>query len=130
MPGSINVLQRRHVCRRHDRQTRGEYTRWRLVHAGRGSVLAHKLDAERLAAAPNDFAVLAHNRMRYGRKSQLISDGDADLGHELGAVQRHIQDLAFVTDKVIIQHDPGGVLPCSSRFAFVPCNKHQNALAW
>jgi len=97
-----------------------------LVAAG----LADKLDAEHFAAAPCDLAPLTCERMRYGRKPQPISDCDVDLSDELRAVQRHIQDLALVADKVVVEHDPRGVLPRSSRFAFVLCNKHQDALAW
>jgi hypothetical protein len=68
--------------------------------------------------------------MRYCRKSKPASDRDTDLSDELRAVQRHVQDLALVADKVIVEREPRSVLPASSRFAFLLCNKHQNALAW
>jgi hypothetical protein len=101
----------------------------RLIKRGRSAGLAYKLDAEHFAAAPCDLAPLTCERMRYGRKPKPVSDCNVDLSDELRAVQRHIQDLALVADKVVVEHDPRGVLPRSSRFAFLLCDKHQNALA-
>jgi len=91
--------------------------------------LAYKLDTEHFAAGPDDFASLTNKCMRYGRKPKPASDRDADLSDELRAVQRHIQNLTLVADEVIVEREPRNVLPRSSRFAFVLCNKHQNALA-
>jgi hypothetical protein len=67
--------------------------------------------------------------MRYGRKSKPVSDLDTNLSNEFRAVQRHIQNLTLVADEVIVEREPRSVLPRSSRFAFLLCNKHQNALA-
>jgi hypothetical protein len=67
--------------------------------------------------------------MRYGRKSKSVSDLDIDLSNELRTVQGHIQNLTLVADEVIVECEPRSVLPRSSRFAFLLCNKHQNALA-
>ena len=101
----------------------------RLIKRGRSAGLAYKLDAEHFAAAPDDFASLTYKCMRYCRKSKPASDRDNDLSDELRAVQRDVQDLALVADKVIVEREPRSVLPRSSRFAFLLCNKHQNALA-
>jgi hypothetical protein len=65
--------------------------------------------------------------MRYGRKSKPVSDFDTDLSDELRTVQGHIQNLTLVADEVIVEREPRSVLPRSSRFAFLLCNKHQNA---
>ena len=91
--------------------------------------LAYKHSAEHFAAAPDDFASLTYKCMRYGRKAKPASDRDADLSDELRAVQRHIQDLALVANKVVVEHDPCGLLPRSSRFALLLCDKHQSILA-
>jgi hypothetical protein len=98
--------------------------------ADRSVDLAYKLDAEHFAAAPDDFASLADKRMRYGRKSKPASDRDADLSDELRAVQRHIQDLTLVANEIIVKREPRSVLPRSSRFTFLLCDEHQNALPW
>jgi hypothetical protein len=34
-----------------------------------------------------------------------------------------------VADEVIVEREPRSVFPRSSRFAFLLCNKHKNALA-
>jgi hypothetical protein len=91
--------------------------------------LAYKRDAEHFAAAPDDFASLADERMRCTRKSKPASDFNTDLSDELRTVHGHIQNLTLVADKVIVEREPRSVLPRSSRFAFLLCNKHQNALA-
>ena len=101
----------------------------RADYAGR-LILSYKHDAEHFAAAPDDFASLADKRMRYGRKSKPASDRNADLSDELRAVQRHIQNLTLVANEIIVEREPRSVLPRSSRFAFLLCSKHQNALAW
>jgi hypothetical protein len=92
--------------------------------------LAYKLDAEHFAAAPDHFALLTYKCMRYGRKPKPVSDFDTDLSNELRTVQRHIQNLTLVADEVIVEREPRSVLPCSSRFAFLLCDEHQNALPW
>jgi hypothetical protein len=68
--------------------------------------------------------------MRHRRKSEPASDRYADLSHKLRAVQRHVQNLTLVADEVIVEREPRSVFPRSSRFAFLLCNKHKNALAW
>jgi hypothetical protein len=113
----------------HDRQTRAEYTDQHADYAGR-LILAYKLDAEHFAAAPYDFASLTYKCIRYGRKFKPFSDLDTDLSNELRTIQRHIQNLTLVANEVIVEREPRSVLPRSSRFAFLLCNKHQNALAW
>jgi hypothetical protein len=95
----------------------------------RGSA-AYKHSAEHFAVAPDDFAPLAYKCMRHGRKFKRASNCDIDLSDELRAIQRHIQDLALVADKVIVEREPCGLLPRSSRFTLLLCNKHQNILAW
>jgi hypothetical protein len=67
--------------------------------------------------------------MRYGRKSKPVSDLDIDRSNELRTVQGHIQNLTLVADEVIVECELRSVLPRSSRFAFLLCNKHQIALA-
>jgi hypothetical protein len=67
--------------------------------------------------------------MRYYRKFKRASDCDIDLSDEFRAVQRHIQNLTLVANEVIVEREPRSVLPRSSRFAFLLCNKHRNALA-
>jgi hypothetical protein len=91
--------------------------------------LAYKLDAEHLTATPNDLASLADKRMRCARKSKPVSDFETGLSDELRTVQRHVQNLTLVADKIIVEREPRSVLPRASRFAFLLCNKHQNALA-
>jgi hypothetical protein len=92
--------------------------------------LAYKHSAEHFAAAPDDFAPLAYKCLRYGRKSKPVPDFDTDLGNELRTVQGHVQNLTLVADEVIVEREPRSVFPRSSRFAFLLCNKHKNALAW
>jgi hypothetical protein len=48
-----------HFCGRHDSQTRAEYRGRCFGDEGR-LILAYKHDAEHFAAAPDDFASLAH----------------------------------------------------------------------
>jgi hypothetical protein len=107
---------------------------YRMPEAARrlcGSVdLVHKLHAERFTSTPHDLASLACQRMWYGRKPKRTSHCDIDLGHELRTIQRHIQHLALVADKVIIEYEPCGKLPRSSRFTLLLCNKHQNTVTW
>jgi hypothetical protein len=62
-------------------------------------------------------------------KSKPVADFDTDFSNELRTVQGHIQNLTLVADEVIVEREPRSVLPRSSGFAFVLCNKHQNALA-
>jgi hypothetical protein len=88
----------------------------------------NKLHAERFASTPHDLTSLARQRMRYGRKPKRASNRNIDLGDELRAIQRHIQDLTLVADKVIVKHEPCGELPRSSRFPLLLGNKHQNTV--
>jgi hypothetical protein len=75
--------------------------------ACRGS--ADKPDAERIAAAPNDFAA-APRRPRHESDVELPSNFHGSVEGYLRAALRNIGDFAFAIGRAVLQRDPSRLM--------------------
>ena len=88
----------------------------------------NELDAQRLAAAPDDLTSLAFRMVRHERKSKAGPDFGSCVDDDLRTVLRNIRDAALARGCLTIKPDPRRLVPAPANFALLLCGEHAKCL--
>ena len=88
----------------------------------------NELDAQRLAAAPDDLTSLSFRMVRHERKSKAGPDFGSCVDDDLRTVLRNIRDAALARGCLTIKRDPRRSVAAPANFALLLCGEHAKCL--
>jgi hypothetical protein len=90
------------------------------------NALLDELDAERLSATPDDFAIASRPCIARERQPQLAGQKAGITNRDLGTRGRQILHHARPRREAAVKRDPSGLVKRFARFPLLGCSGHFN----